>query len=190
MQHYLHGDLCKKILCSAFCAFFWWNPLAYMIRKKLDYILDLNCDRRVVGKQSEEKRIEYAEATLCIIKQVKERKKVPQYSVAFADEASSGQLTKRCELILYPPRASWLKPVLFPALVGLLILSYTFVLQPYSPSPLDDYIQITSENSYLQENTDGSYTRMINGEDWDKVLPRDFDIPPYNELTIHKNNFK
>ena len=190
LQHYLHGDLWKKICCSAFCAAFWWNPLTYMIRRKLDYILELNCDRRVVEAQSEEKRIEYAEATLCILKQVKCHRKAPHCSVAFADEASSGQLAKRCELILYPPRAFWLKPVLLPALVGLLILSYTFVLQPYSPSPPDDYIQVTSENSYLQENTDGSYTLMINGEDWGKVLPQDFDIPPYNELTIHKNNLK
>lgn len=190
LQHYLHGDLWKKICCSAFCAFFWWNPLTYMIRRKLDYILELNCDRRVVEAQSVEKRIEYVEATLCILKQVKSCKKTPYCSVAFADEGSSGQLAKRCELILYPPRASWLKPVLLPTLVGLLLLSYTFVLQPYSPSPPDDYIQVTSENSYLQENTDGSYTLMINGESWGKVLPQDFDIPPYNELTIHKNNLK
>lgn len=186
LQHYLQGDLWKKILCSAFCAFFWWNPLTYMIRRKLDYILELNCDRRVIETQREEKRIEYVEATLCILKQVKSRKKVPQYSIAFADEASSGQLAKRCELILYPPRASWLKPVLLPALVGLLILSYTFVLQPYSPAPPDDYVEVTSENSYLQENADGTYTLMINGEDWGRVLPGDFDMPPYNELTIHK----
>jgi len=190
LQHYLHGDLWKKILCFVLCAFFWWNPLTYMVQRKLDYILELNCDRRVVGDQSEEMRIEYAEATLCIIKQVKERKKVPQYSVAFADETSSGQLAKRCELILYPPRASWLKPVLLPALVGLLVLSYTFVLQPYSPSPPDDYIHVTSENSYLQENADGTYTLIINGEDWGEVTSSNFDMPPYNELTIQKSDFK
>ncbi|BAL01027.1 hypothetical protein OBV_38280 [Oscillibacter valericigenes Sjm18-20] len=56
-----------------------------MIRRKLDYILELNCDRRVVEKQTEEKRIEYAEATLCILKQVKSHKKIPHCSVAFAD---------------------------------------------------------------------------------------------------------
>ncbi|WP_312279995.1 M56 family metallopeptidase [Oscillibacter sp.] len=186
LQHYLHGDLWKKILCAAFCAAFWWNPLTYMIWRKLDYILELNCDRRVVEAQSEEKRIEYAEATLCILKQVKSRKKTPYCSVAFANEGSSGQLAKRCELILYPPRASWLKPVLLPALVGLLVLSYTFVLQPYSPLPPDDYIQVTSGTSYLQENADGTYTLIINGENWGEVLPKDFDMPPYNELTIHK----
>lgn len=188
LQHYLHGDLWKKIFCSAFCAFFWWNPVTYMIRRKLDYILELNCDRRVVEAQSEEKRIEYAEATLCILKQVKCRGKTPQCSVAFADEVSSGQLAKRCELILYPPRASWLKPVLLPVLLILLALSYRFVIQPYFPPPPGDYIEITSENSYLQENPDGTYTLLINGENWGEVLPGDFGMPPYNELTIHKSD--
>lgn len=190
LQHYLHGDLWKKIACFVFCAFFWWNPLTCMIRRKLDYILELNCDRRVVEDQSEEKRIEYAEATLCILKQVKSRQKTPRCSVAFANEVSSGQLAKRCELILYPPRASWLKPVLLPVLLGLLVLSYRFVIQPYFPPPPGDYIEVTSESSYLQENADGTYTLMINGENWGEVLPGDFDTPPYNELTIQKSDLK
>lgn len=187
LQHNLHKDLWKKVLCTVFCSVFWWNPLTYMIRRKLDYILELNCDQRVLEEQSEEMRIEYAEATLCILKQVKCRKKSPQYSIAFADRASSGQLAKRCELILYPPKASWMRPVLFPVLAGLLIFSYTFVLQPYSPAPPDDYVEITAENSYLQEQSDGSFTLIINGENWGNVSPENFCVPPYCGLPVRKN---
>lgn len=100
--HFRHMDLWKKLLFNILCSFLWWNPLMYYIRSKLDYILEINCDYHVVKGQMDAKRVEYVESTLNVLRQITPERPMP-YTVAFADTASD--LTRRCDLILFPPKS-------------------------------------------------------------------------------------
>lgn len=56
MHEYLHWkrkDLWKKFIINIIGMIFWWNPLAYLLCKDLDQIIELNCDNAMSNKYSE-----------------------------------------------------------------------------------------------------------------------------------------
>lgn len=56
MHEYLHWkrkDLWKKFIINIIGMIFWWNPLAYLLCKDLDQIIELNCDNAMSKKYSE-----------------------------------------------------------------------------------------------------------------------------------------
>ena len=53
MHEYLHWkrkDLWKKFIINIIGMIFWWNPLAYLLCKDLDQIIELNCDNAMSKK--------------------------------------------------------------------------------------------------------------------------------------------
>lgn len=44
-NHFMHKHLWTKLLLNALCAFLWWNPLVYLIKEDLDYILEIKVYR-------------------------------------------------------------------------------------------------------------------------------------------------
>lgn len=190
--HFLHGDLWKKLLFNILCAFMWWNPFVYVIRKRLSYILEVNCDCNVLSGQDDEDRIAYVQSTLSVIRQLANAPNTMPNAVAFADSAGGSNTVRRCELALFPPPQirQGIKVLFSIILVSVLILSYAFVVQPTTMDPPveagSSYLNMSPENSYLVDNGDGTYDLYCEGDIFDSVISSELDSFPYCELPIKK----
>lgn len=191
-SHFQHGDLWKKLLFNILCAFLWWNPFMYVIKKRLDYILEISCDHYVVKGQDNSDRIGYVETTLDVMRQISETGlKTSSSAVAFAEANSSSVIVRRCELILYPPQGSRAnKRLLSMMLAVLLVFSYLFVIQPVSiaPPPEEgiDLIVMTPDNAYLIDNGNGTYDLYYEDVHFGIVMSSEMDVLPYSELPVKK----
>lgn len=192
-NHFKHGHLWIKLLFNIFCALLWWNPLVYMAKNDLDYILEVSCDRYAVRELSSEERIKYVEATTSIMKQLVTsvtRQAVP--SIGFV-AAVPEKIVQRCELILFPPKEMSKRAKTFVAvsLVLLAILSYAFVFQTAYSAPLVETSQsytfrIDPENTYLQQTPDGRFILYIDGEPADILEQKDISNPSFSDLPVRK----
>ncbi|WP_312282019.1 M56 family metallopeptidase, partial [Oscillibacter sp.] len=103
LNHFIHRHLWIKLLFNAFCALLWWNPLVYMAKSDLDYILEVSCDRASVRGLDTKERIKYVEATSNVMKQLITLVTKSTLSVGFIT-AEPERIVQRCELILFPPK--------------------------------------------------------------------------------------
>lgn len=192
-NHFIHGHLWIKLLFNIFCALLWWNPLVYMAKNDLDYILEVSCDRYAVRELSTKERIKYVEATTNVMKQLAAsvtRQAVP--SIGFV-AAVPEKIVQRCELILFPPKeiSKRIKVFTVVFLTFLVVLSYAFVFQTLYAAPLvepfqNDSIRIDSEDAYLQQTPDGKFILYIDGEPADTLEREDIDQPSFSDLPVRK----
>lgn len=186
-NHYLHKHLWVKLLFSVFCAILWWNPLVYMAKADLDYILEVNCDQNVVRSFSENRRSEYVKAMVNTMKQLTDSAiHRPKATVGFIGMVSN-KIVRRCELILSPPKllGKWAKSALCFIITGLMVLSYSFILQPFIPPQIDDNsISVNTQNSFLYQTGKETYTVIIDGQYQDTINSSELNVEPYASLTI------
>jgi len=192
-NHFKRGHLWIKLLFNIFCALLWWNPLVYMSKNDLDYILEVSCDRYAVRELSTEERIKYVEATTSVMKQLVTsvtRQAVP--SIGFV-AAVPEKIVQRGELILFPPKemSKRIKTLAVVFLALLAALSYAFVFQTAYTAPLvepsqNDSIRIDSEDAYLQQTPDGKFILYIDGEPADTLELEDIDQPSFSDLPVRK----
>lgn len=150
MHEYLHWkrkDLWKKFIINIIGMIFWWNPLAYLLCKDLDQIIELNCDNAMSKKYSEMDTLYY--------------------------------LDTLTYMFILGVSVIWF------------VASYYFILQPdYSIPQMDVQEDNTpfiadDENSYLEEQKDGSYIFHYAGFT-DKVSKEDVESGGYEGYPIIK----
>lgn len=56
-------------MIELYCCVYWWNPLAYLLKKDLDFCLELQCDRRVTKNLNESDRASYCKVLLDSLKE-------------------------------------------------------------------------------------------------------------------------
>lgn len=195
-NHYLHKDLWKKLFFNVLCAFMWWNPLVYYLRKDLDYILEVNCDAHVVKNADTEIRVKYVESTVNVMKQLIEPNPNRHVgSIGLVGTTDSDKIVQRSQLVLDPPKKfdKLIGSILRIILLSLICVSYVFVVQPITYATPQDIpssvVEITSTNSYLYDNEDGTYSVFYNGSLFDTVSQSDLESFPYSELEIKKENY-
>lgn len=191
-NHFLHHHLWTKLLLNALCSLLWWNPLIYLVKENLDYVLEVSCDRLVVNELGESEHRKYVEATVTVMRQLASKPDLSLSSIGFI-ATDSENIVQRCELVLFPPK-SFNKLVRFMIgafVLALVVLSYIFIVQPYSPPPIEadpsattEYIRITSENAYLVRNTDDTYDLFLEGKPLFKINTSEIGAEPYSSLPI------
>jgi len=187
-NHFLHKHLWIKLIFNIFCAILWWNPLVYMAKSDLDYILEVNCDRYVIRELEQNRRSEYVAALAEVIKQLNSTTlHKPRGTVGFIGMVGS-QIVKRCELILCPPKVLTKRIIFFlsAALLFLFVCSYSVVLQTAYMPPPDSlgFVEVSHNNSFLRPNTDGSYDLYVGGQFTDRIDPKTARVEPYCLLQI------
>lgn len=191
--HYLSKDLWVKLLIHVLCCVMWWNPPVYLLKKDLDQILELYCDRRVTKGIRQKERLEYLETMIEILNQYygKENcilKKV--VGVNFVGFAKGESTIQRFQLVYDHQKsiANRKSNLFFVFIMGFLFLiSFSFVFQPYTLPPEDEVegcIQITPENSYLKLENDGTYLLYVDGQYLDAILPCDLQTEPFSQLPV------
>jgi len=192
-NHFLHKHLWIKLFFNVLCALLWWNPLVYLIKDDLDYIQEVSCDWLVVNGVGDAERVKYVEATMNVMKQLASPK--PQLALSSIGFIATNpeKIVQRCELVLFPPKRfnRLVQSTLGVAILSLVVLSYVFIVQPFSSPPSDaeiisdvEYVSITPENSYLTANGDGTYKLFVNGQLFDTISSVHAESLPYSSLPI------
>jgi len=185
-SHFIHKDLWKKLLIDLICAFLWWNPIVYIIKKNFDYALEVNCDRYVVQNGKQEDQIRYVETIVKIMRQMLDRQTASlQPSIPFVAASDLNMVTQRCELILYTPQKMG-RHIIWPlaCALALILVSYIFIIQPRTPAPPDSGTSVTISDAYLIQQENGRYGLYVDGKLQGNVTSEDISKPPFSDLTI------
>ena len=191
-NHFLRKHLWTKLLFNVLCALLWWNPLVYLIKEDMDYVLEVNCDRSVVNRLDDAEHVKYVESTVNVMKQLATKPSLSPSSIGFI-AADSENIVQRCELVLFPPKSlsKLAKGILAAIALALVVLSYAFIVQPDTPPPMEvdgassaEHVSITPENSYFIPNVDGTYNLFVDGKYLLSVSANNMDMLPYSSLPI------
>lgn len=199
MHEYLHWkrkDLWKKFIINIIGMIFWWNPLAYLLCKDLDQIIELNCDNAMSKKYSEMDTLYYLD-TLTYMAGGRRANfdKVSSNTLGFVKKLEVRPLKQRFHYVMFKKddKRTQRKMNLFILGVSVIwfVASYYFILQPeYSIPQMDVQEDNTpfiadDENSYLEEQKDGSYIFHYAGFT-DKVSKEDVESGGYEGYPIIK----
>lgn len=168
--HFVNHDLVVKQLTRTFCCVFWWNPLAYLLKKDVDQILEIKCDLVATKDFSNKKRVQYLSVLAKSLKEAVRAENAfkPPMRTQLLDGKYRDQVKERVSLLIEPPKgvslAMQIAVVSFALLM--LIFSYSFVLQTaYDPRSEDIYThesvrESTSPNEYILKHKDGTYSAV------------------------------
>lgn len=202
MHEYLHWkrkDLWKKFVINIIGIIFWWNPLAYLLCKDLDQIIELNCDNAMSKKYSEMDTLYYLD-TLTYMAGGRRANfdKVSSDTLGFVKKLEVRPLKQRFHYVMFKKddKKTQRKMNLFILGVSVIwfVASYYFILQPKYTMPQVEVYQEDASfvsddgNSYLEEQKDGSYifyyagfTDTVSKEDVESGMYEGYPIIKYNK---------
>lgn len=195
MQHYHNYDLYLKILLDLLVALHWWNPFAYMLRRKYNSAIEFSNDYMVSRHLNEADKIKYAESLLNIAK--------TQFSDRFFDLslADNTNLKKRIFMLVESVDVAKSKRMVCAILnaifiSAIMIISLFFVPEADYSKEAEEVFEeegtfdITPDNAYIVPDGDG-YKLYINGEFIGTMtsVPEDLkEVPIYEEETVDQKS--
>lgn len=197
VKHYVNHDLWLKLLLNIIICFHWYNPVIYLLNKKLTLAFELSNDEILLRNYTEEQRLNYAE---CILKASKLRKKQEtEFSALAFTNTNESVLAQRIHFILSDDFKGNLHKknmilLLHSFLIGsLLLLSLIFVPEPTSiPESIEQStLSISPDNAYLV-NVSGEYLLYVDEEYITKFpdIPKDFQNLPIKTQEENDNENK
>lgn len=169
--HFCNRDLTVKFLVHLFCCVFWWNPAVYLLKKDISQILEIKCDIRATEKFSKRERLEYLLTIVRVLERAESagRTQPPMLSTGLASRKNQGDTRERFRIITAVPRSisRLCQGVFWTLAVTLVMLSYSFVLQPAFDPPVEDIytdssvVEIDITDSYITKDQLGNYFMVI-----------------------------
>jgi len=199
--HLKNNDLLLKLLIHIYCCIFWWNPVVYLLKADVGFMLELKCDNKVCAKLGKEERLEYIEAINESAKRAvkKHRQRSMLVSSGFITKDDSQLYMYRMNNLLFPKNVGK-KRIVPTVLVSLLMVaiiacSFLFIWQAayrdtekveelkkeavFSDNGLSD-----ESNSYLVKQEDGSYIFYFDG--FEIPVPKEeYDAGGYEPYPIY-----
>lgn len=177
--HWKNGDIWVKLMAELVRDIFWWNPLVYWLYSDLTQTLELRCDIMIAKKRDLDGRIAYVHTLEKAAEFAKGKPDLDFLVAAIAEftQDEKERLFQRVNAILNykhrPKIAAIATAVTSVFMAVLMVASYSFVIQPYYEAPEDEIkeniiggntcVEILSEDSYLVDNHDGTYSLYNNG---------------------------
>ncbi|MGX1572988.1 M56 family metallopeptidase, partial [Paenibacillus terrae] len=160
-QHYCQGHAIIKCVCDIMQTVFWWNPFFKHFNSEVEHTLEMHSDEKVSYYLSKQQQHSYLNAIIKVIQNHKEGQKKSILTCCLVEEVEGNRLKQRFKMLLesnYSKINKQRSKLFIPIIFVLLILSYTFVIQPYSDPNIQDYGMNTyiSVNDYLVK-TDSGY---------------------------------
>lgn len=161
LNHYLHHDLWKSFFCELIVCIYWWNPLAYMMRRQIKDTAEHANDISLTKDMDELTRTDYM---LSLLKTSKQTHTFYALPTLHYQEGTLSSLEKRCELISSYSKTykNSFSQFLHIAIMSVLfILSICFVFQPVFEAPTHDvdgavvFDKPDSSNSFYVKRKDG-----------------------------------
>lgn len=192
LEHLKEKHIWVKVIIELICAIYWWNPFVYILRKQADNLLEINVDIEITRSWGQDKTLTYLEFLLSIFKKSLSRstqKNIP-LSLDIVYNRSKSAFLQRLDLLFTSDKLKYsvVKTTVGTiTLVFLLLISFSFILQPRYPLP-SEYNQsmfvLTPDNAYIVKTASGYY----------EIFSREFGYlttiseieEPYSELPIFK----
>lgn len=192
-------------MIELYCCVYWWNPLAYLLKKDLDFCLELQCDRRVTKNLNESDRASYCKVLPDSLKERSSDKYPFLVGTEFSKKQDDKRIMQRFNIILRSDKeilSDKKRSVFFGSLASIIVvtiicLSYIFIWQPhYDLQPEDlchndelpgEQILIDNSNSYIYQDESGQYFLHINVNDNIQNVPisaEDIEAGYYNGYTF------
>lgn len=163
--HFLNRDLVLKTLIHIYWCLFWWNPAIYLLKRDFAQILEIKCDLDVTDKMEKRDKVGYLTTIVTLLKnaEVKREQKSFYGTIALAANSYESEIVERFKIVSasYSPQRRNLifTGIWFLAFGMLIILSYSFVIQPDFGMPENGSaagVQ-TRDSSYYIECIDDTY---------------------------------
>lgn len=189
LGHFVGRDLWIKLGIQLLVCLMWWNPAVYLLKRSVDQLLELRCDRIACKSMTESERADYTSILLQVL-HTDNFIKPKAVSAGFAGYSNKAFFKQRINLLLSNVCTKTSRRLTVMTLVICLLLylgSYIFVFQPAALPPLDDEHQmviVTPENAYLVPTAEGNYEMWVDGKLYATISPETAKQPPFNELPI------
>lgn len=166
-MHHKNRDLLIQLLVNILCAFYWWNPFVYILRKNMEYQFEVRCDQMVVYGMDQSAIADYMETILKVFKA--KRKKQWKYATRILGKGRDvgEDIRDRFCILLREAVPGYRTYGKLSALIMIVVvgfLSYCFVMQPsIQPGAEDMELQgqsvyeIENKDSYILHCRDGRY---------------------------------
>lgn len=181
LLHCIRMDILIKFAADILCMAYWWNPLFYVLRRKIFELIELDNDRRMTASFSTEERVAYMRCLVDTAGKIHGRP-IP-FTLSFGEQEET-ELHRRIRLIGEFKAASRKRETFLFVMVLFLLLALTSLdLEPYDMPEGDSYFLLTPENSYFIQKGD-SYDLYYEREFFftiDSTEYFDSDIPIYQE---------
>ena len=189
-QHFRNRDQWSKLLCYLLCCVFWWNPFLWLLKNKMDQLLELRCDFSVLEKIDTVQQDDYYEMLLGTYRAAREKHSMPEGIAALAS-SHRHVILQRFQMGGHFSRMEKQSKVERRILMGLMtaafIGSYLVIFQPQGfPPPVEDGHRIYSgppEGSYLIRHADGTYSLYLDGN---ITSVKDITKEPFASLPVRE----
>lgn len=168
VAHFYHRDLYLKLLSEIVSILYWWNPFAYMLKKQIKRLLELNIDSKVTASFTDNQKIEYLECLLTITKVCNIQKFESSFSASILNFSPS-TFKQRFELICKDldgekKTIPQLLVILICSFVLIISVSFGIIMEPYGIKPQDqaESFDLTIDNCYFIKTPEGSYDVYYN----------------------------
>lgn len=161
LQHHHQRHAIIKCICDIIQTIFWWNPFFRYLNTEVEHTLEMHSDEKVSYYLNAQQQRCYLNAIIKVIKNQEKNQIKSILTCCLVEEAKSDRLEQRFKMLLesnYSKINKQRSKVFIPIMFVFLILSYAFVIQPYSEPDIQNYgtmIDISC-NDYLVK-TDSGY---------------------------------
>ncbi|MDE7310695.1 MAG: M56 family metallopeptidase [Eubacterium sp.] len=150
-----------KLVMELICICFWWNPILRDLFSETAYALEMHSDQTVCTKLNQKQQQKYLHAILKVFMNANQKESPSAFTCGLLEHPDSIDLQQRFRMILenrYQSKSKLLPGIAAFALCTFL-LSYTFVLQPYSePTPADyGHVDTSTDQNFFYIETDDGY---------------------------------
>lgn len=163
LEHYKRRDLLFLTVMELLCAFYWWNPMLFVMKRRAKTLIEFRADAGLAETLNEEQRLCYLQSIINIAKAKRHDSRGPLPVLSLYSREC--ELEERFQRVLAhrsPKRR--ILPILL--LSGLLFLSTAVIIEPYSfkKEDLEGTFDITRKNSYLVKIDDHTYELHVEGQ--------------------------
>ncbi|MBO5253908.1 MAG: M56 family metallopeptidase [Clostridia bacterium] len=186
-MHFRNKDLQILLLTELFTRIFWWNPFIYILKADIRRILELKCDLSVITNITETQRTDYLRTLRSCLEQSKKCRGLappPVSAQLVRKNNQKEEMLERFKLIAYPVQKNYIRfqTVSILCFSLLMLLSYSFVLQPqYQPPQEEIYShsgvdEAGTLSGYILEKKDGSYIFIDESGLEFKLTPKTLEV--------------
>lgn len=186
--HIIHHDLFIKNLVQIGCILYWWNPFCILFQKQIDLLLELQADQKA-GSKTKKDTINYLSCLVKVAGQIGDRQRQSNLAgISFTTE-SGILLNKRLTILMESDsrkKHTISQLVLLPVCI-LILCSLLFIFEPYAISPEDaeGTFELTKENCYAVETSDGTFNIYFNNDYWENTSSLNYY--PNGMIVYYKN---
>ena len=198
-MHIKDKDLWIKLLIQIYCCIFWWNPIAYLLKKDLDLTLEMKCDLNTIKAFSDKEKLQYVE-TLKNQSVSKKQKNIPfVVSAELVGGKNKDKLLARIKKLLATPpnKVKQLAINLLAAALLLLVFtsSFVFIWQPnFRKDELEEeYYELAEDgeiadenNAYLVRQSDGNYLFFFSDFPPEPISKEEVEQGMYKDYPIYE----